>query len=56
MGSQRKEDIDLTIMTLDELKALASKIEQILAIRQFEEDLSEAVREYQRRDPGVIRF
>jgi hypothetical protein len=43
-------------MNLDELRALISKIEKELSVRQFEEGLRHALRDYQQRDPHVIRL
>ncbi len=48
--------IDLSQLTIEELQAFIAKIEQVLAVRRFEEGLTRAIREYQSRDPHVIRF
>lgn len=49
-------DVDLSTLDLDQLRALLTKIENTLEIRRFEENLNRAVREYQDRDPNVIRL
>ena len=49
-------DIDLSNLDLEQLRALLAKIEQTLEVRRFEENLNRAVREYQGRDPNVIRL
>lgn len=53
-GSLR--DIDLSNLSLEQLRALLGRIESTLEIRRFEEGLNEAVREYRNRDPRVIRL
>jgi len=52
----RKREIDLSLMRVDELQALIAKIERELTTRQFEEGLRKALRDYQGRDPNVIRL
>lgn len=52
----RPKEIDLHGMNVDELRALVSRIERELEIRRFEEGLRQALRDYQRRDPQVIRL
>jgi hypothetical protein len=56
MEPRRKHTIDLSKLSLEELKALISAAEQVLATRRFEEGLSHALNEYRSRDPRVIRF
>jgi hypothetical protein len=56
MKLKRKKEIDLSSMSLEELRWLLAKAERLLAIRCFEEGLGKAVSEYQSRDPRVIRF
>ena len=51
-----RKEINLSTMNLDELRALISKIEKELSVRQFEEGLRHALRDYQQRDPHVIRL
>jgi hypothetical protein len=55
-SSQRRTHIDLSNMDTDELRILIVKVERELEIRQFEEGLQKAVREYQKRDPRVIHL
>ncbi len=52
----RRKEVDLSVMGLDDLRALISKIERELSVRQFEEGLRHALSDYQRRDPHVIRI
>lgn len=52
----RRKEIDVSLMGPDDLRALISKIERELSVRQFEEGLRHALRDYQRRDPHVIRI
>jgi hypothetical protein len=56
MKSRRRLNIDLSKLSLDELKALISKAQEVMATRQFEEGLSQAIHEYKARDPRLIRF
>ncbi len=53
---RRKISVDLSTMTLEELQKLAEQVQKTLEIRSFEEGLNQAVQEYKRRDPEVIRF
>jgi hypothetical protein len=55
-SSPRRKEIDFNAMEVDELRALISKIERELSVRQFEDDLRRALNDYQRRDPQVIRL
>ena len=55
-SSLRRKEIDLSTMDIAELRALVSKIEHELSVRQFEEGLRRALHDYQRRDPHVIRL
>lgn len=50
MESRRNVSFDLSKMSLEELKALISAAEQVLATRKFEEGLSHALNEYRTRD------
>ena len=52
----RKTEINLSEMRVDELEVLIAKIERELTTRQFEEGLRKALRDYQGRDPNVIRL
>lgn len=56
LSSQRRKDIDLNTLEIDDLRALVAKIERELSVRQFEEGLRRALRDYQRRDPNVIHL
>ena len=56
IASTHRKEINLSTMNLDELRALIGKIEKELSVRQFEEGLRHALRDYQRRDPHVIRL
>jgi hypothetical protein len=56
MESRRRMTVDLSQLTLDELKVLISKAQEVLATRQFEDGLSQAIHEYKARDPRIIRF
>lgn len=56
IASTHRKEINLSTMNLDDLRALISKIEKELSVRQFEEGLRHALHDYQRRDPHVIRL
>jgi hypothetical protein len=56
LSSQRRKDIDLNALEVDDLRALVAKIERELSVRQFEEGLRRALHDYQRRDPNVIHL
>jgi hypothetical protein len=56
LKSFREIDIDLTKMSLEDLRALLSKAEHILELRRFEEHLGKAVQEFASRDPSIIRL
>lgn len=56
MGLKSKKMIDLSGMTLEELRALVARAERQLAIRRFEEEMKRAVSEFQTRDNRVIRL
>lgn len=43
-------------MSLEELQALISEAERALSVRQFEEEMKRAVKEYKERDPRLIRL
>jgi hypothetical protein len=56
LNSSRKIDIDLTKMSLEDLRALVSNAEHVLELRRFEERLGKAVQEFASRDPRIIRL
>lgn len=49
-------NVDVSKMSVEELKALVAKAEKIRELRRFEEGLRQAISEYQSRDSQVIRF
>jgi len=49
-------DINLSTLSLEQLRDLLARIQHTLEIRHFEEGLNRAVQEYQDRDPRVIRL
>ena len=55
MSFSSKIEIDLSKMSLEELRLLVSKAEHILELRRFEKGLTKAVREFKARDPSIIR-
>ncbi len=56
MSSLRSVEIDLSKLSLEELKTLVSRAERVLELRRFEEGLFKAVTEFKSRDPNVIRM
>jgi len=54
--SPRPQDIDMSRLSLDELKTLVAEAKRLLEVRRFEEGLRQAVDDYQSRSPEVIRF
>ena len=53
---KKETEIDLTKLSVDQLKSLIAKAEELKELKRFEEELNKAVTEYQTRDPRVIRF
>ena len=56
MALQQKLQIDLNSMSEEELREFIKHAKRILAIRRFEDEMQQAVNEFQNRDPRVIHL
>lgn len=56
MKSKQIIELRLRQMSLEQLQALISEAERVLSLRQFEEEMKQAVNEYKQRDPRLIRL